>query len=495
MRPDSLLLSALALAPAAVSQNVVEFGIHRGLPGVRLPLGSFPHLSPRAATYTQELVNNITGGGYFLDVSVGTPPQPLTMLIDTGSSDAWVLSPQADLCTKASLQLKYQDSCAGTYNNNKSETYKLVQKGGFTIRYLDGGVAKGDYISEDFSIAGTTIKDLQMGYVTQAVRGTGILGIGYSANVASDEVYPNLIDQFAAQKLIGVKAYSLYLNDRRSSSGSILFGGIDADKFTGTLNILPVIKSSIQPNYTAFEVAFTAMGVKYSNGSSADINPSFFSSGTVPAILDSGTTLSYFPSQLAGQVFHQLGAVTDDVETGLTFIDCKYLTQEPDLVFSFTFNGTTIEVPVSELVLDTLGPYQHLLPSSIPYDRTCMFGIQSTAGFDSSKVKDSSFALLGDTFLRSAYVVYDLEHNQIGMAQANWNSSQSNIIELKAGSQGLPTVTGVEKSSTTTGSGVATVTVTAPNAGPQSIRLSGGRDALAVLGITAVFGVLGAVLL
>jgi len=479
----------MVLALGAAAQNVVEFNLHRGVPGVHL--GSLPHLG-RRATYTQLLVNNITGGGYYCNVSVGTPGQQVTMILDTGSSDAWVLSPQADLCTSVKQQEKYQDSCGNTYDNTKSQTYKLVERNGFSIQYLDNGTAQGDYITDDFSIAGITVKSLQMGYVSQTVRGTGILGIGYSANVATRKPYSNIIDQLTAQKIIGVKAYSLYLNDRRSTSGTILFGGIDTNKFIGPLHIVPILKSFGLSIHTAFEVAFTGLGVTYTNGSSVDINTSLFKTTSLPAILDSGSTLSYLPEQLANPIFRELGAVTEDVETGLTFIDCKHLTDDPRMVIRFSFSGKEIKVPVNEMVLDILGPYQHLLPSSIPYDRACMFGIQSTKDFDTSKaVKESNFALLGDSFLRSAYVVYSLEHHEIGIAQANLNSTESVIVELKAGDQGLPTVTGIaEQAGSPTDGGVATVTVT-KNAAPGRVGFSGGVEALAVLAITSVFMAVG----
>jgi len=488
MRAGSSAL--LAVASGAAAQTVVEFNLHRGIPGIHL--GSLPHIG-RRSTYTQQLANNITGGGYYCEVAVGSPPQNVTMVLDTGSSDAWVLSPKADLCTNPRLQDEFQDSCGDTFDHTKSSTYELVETDGFSIAYLDGGTAEGDYISDDFRIAGTTIKALQMGHVSKTVRGTGILGIGYSTNEATRKRYPNLIDQLTAQKVIGVKAYSLYLNDRRSTSGSILFGGIDTNKFVGPLHIVPILKSFGLSVHTSFEIAFTGLSVTYSNGSTAEINQPLFELAELPAILDSGSTLSYLPEKLTGPLFKELGAVTDNSVTGLTLIDCKHLNDDPRLVITFSFSGKDIKVPVTEMVLDILGPYQHLLPSNIPYDKTCMFGIQSTSGFDTSRdAEQSNFVLLGDTFLRSAYVVYDLEHNQIGIAQSNLNSTTPSIVELKASDPGLPTLSGVaDTSATGTDSGMTTVTVTSKNAAPGSVRLSGGLDALAVLAVTSVFVVVG----
>lgn len=105
MKPSSILLSLASVAAAA--QNVVEISINRIQPGQR-------GLSKRASTYVENIVNNITGGGYYVDVNVGTPPQPQTLVLDTGSSDVWVLAYNADLCTSAKLQQYYGDSCGQT---------------------------------------------------------------------------------------------------------------------------------------------------------------------------------------------------------------------------------------------------------------------------------------------------------------------------------------------------------------------------------------------
>ena len=47
-------------------------------------------------------------------------------------------------------------------------------------------------------------------------------------------------------------------------------------------------------------------------------------------------------------------------------------------------------------------------------------------------------SILGDFFLRSAYVVYDLENNLVGIAQTNMNSSSSNVLEVPEGVTTIP---------------------------------------------------------
>jgi len=74
------------------------------------------------------------------------------------------------------------------------------------------------------------------------------------------------------------------------------------------------------------------------------------------------------------------------------------------------------------------------------WDEVCIFGMADVTNFG---YKGDSFTLLGDTFLRSAYVVYDLANEQLGLAQANLGSNETDIVEIARGDK-LPEVKGVE---------------------------------------------------
>ncbi|KAK4031643.1 aspartic peptidase domain-containing protein [Parachaetomium inaequale] len=515
----SLLFAVLlVLVSRASSKNVVQFNVTKGLPGIHV--GSAPSLA-RRGTHAEQLINNISGGGYYVSVKVGTPGQKLTMLLDTGSSDAWVLGHEADLCTDQDLQHLYGMPCTDTYDPSKSASNKLVKANGFRITYLDGGTASGDYITEDFAIGGITVKSLQMAYVTKAVRGTGILGLGFSISERASTKYPNIIDEMSDQGLISSKAYSLYLNDRRTDSGSLLFGGIDTDKFIGPLSILPMYKPP-GGYYSSFEVNFTAVSFTYANGTEHTI-PTSILDHPAPAVLDSGSTLSYLPDEMTQPIHAALGT-TYSPDLRMTLIDCAHLhTPSPTGTalshLTFTFSPTTtITVPLRELILDILPPSYSTEKKG---SRACVFGIQSTALFSSASDDDddddqpsSNFTLLGDTFLRSAYVVYDLTHYQIGLAQANLNSTTSTVVELSSSSPGtettgLPRLTGVSAQQTT-----FTPTSTAganggPNGGgagtdPERNAAAGGgaglggrmpvREVVAVAVVTGVFTLLGGAL-
>jgi hypothetical protein len=51
--------------------------------------------------------------------------------------------------------------------------------------------------------------------------------------------------------------------------------------------------------------------------------------------------------------------------------------------------------------------------------------------------------VLGDTFIRSAYLVYDLANNEISMAQTKFNSTATNVVEITSGSSAVPDATAV----------------------------------------------------
>ena len=116
----SAILSVAALsscALAAVSMNIVK------------DRDAAPKLRRRnlvsRATITESLANNETGGDYIAVAKVGTPPQTLGFLIDTGSSDVWMLAADADLCTLPSLQAEY-GGCSSTCKFPFSPPYSNV---------------------------------------------------------------------------------------------------------------------------------------------------------------------------------------------------------------------------------------------------------------------------------------------------------------------------------------------------------------------------------
>ncbi|KAK2006424.1 eukaryotic aspartyl protease [Colletotrichum eremochloae] len=428
----------LAAVHEGATQKVVSADFHR----IQFP----PDLVQvtRRGTLNLAALNNITGGGYYSAVQVGTPGQKALLHIDTGSSDTWIIDKQADLCTSTSMQRQYGTGCTDTFNSSLSSTFKVVSPNGFDVTYLDGKHIRGDYVQDVVSIDGKTIKNQQLGLAFQTTKAAGLLGLGFTEGTTSQREYHTILDTMVMQGQIGRKAYSIWLNDLSSAEGTVLFGGVDTEKYIGKLTTLPLVNDFYSGKVTSYSVGLTGVAIEAPGQKAVEMAAGSFNASTV---LDSGSTVCLLPPDLAKAIW----AKYDVVDAGYGIVDCAWAGPQGEghaVDFEFAGGGLRVRVPLEEMVLDNLAGVADQLEGVVPFDRACMFGIQNSATFN---VESDRFALLGDTFLRSAYVVYDEANRQVGIAQANLNASRSNIIELRANETALPTATGVASQVTTAG--------------------------------------------
>lgn len=165
------------------------------------------------------------------------------------------------------------------------------------------------------------------------------------------------------------------------------------------------------------------------------------------AVLDSGSTICLLPADQTERIQREFGVVAID---GLLtpYVDCAWGGEKGDgYSFDFKFEGKVIRVPLSEMVIDAFASWQDELMRDPEarrlfgdWESICIFGIGSTANFG---FEGDGFTLLGATFLRSAYVVYDLANEQIGIAQAKFDSDETDLVDIEQGSS-LPDVQGVQ---------------------------------------------------
>jgi hypothetical protein len=357
---------------------------------------------------------------YFVNGTLGTPAQSLRLHLDTGSSDLWVNTPSSALCAADDGA-----SCAasGTYSANSSSTYAYLGSY-FNISYVDGSGATGDYVTDTFSIGDVTLENFQFGIGYASTASQGILGIGYPANEvqvgrAHKEAYNNLPAALKATGLTQTAAYSLYLNSLASDTGTILFGGVDTDRFVAPLYTLPIQKQ--RGEYIEFLVTLTDVSL----GSTV-----LASDLALAVLLDSGSSLTYLPDSMASEIFNMTNAVYDESEA-VAFVPCSLAEQTATL--NFTFSGPTISVDLAEMVIDLFDSSGKRLSFGNGVT-ACLFGV-APAG--------NGTVVLGDTFLRSAYVVYDLDNNEISLAQARFNVSASSVTEISA-EDGVPSATAVD---------------------------------------------------
>ncbi|KAI1755384.1 aspartic-type endopeptidase [Xylaria castorea] len=358
---------------------------------------------------------------YFVNATIGTPAQSVRLHLDTGSSDLWVNTPASALCEQRSQPCGY----AGAYVANDSSTYEFVGDW-FNISYVDGSGASGDYVSDTVTLGGTKLDRLQFGIGYTSSSAQGILGIGYPVNEvqvgrAGKDAYDNLPKAMVTAGTTSRNAYSLWLNDLDASTGSILFGGIDTEQYMGTLQTLP-----IQANAGVFSEFLITMTSLELGGQSIAKDQA------LAVLLDSGSSLTYLPDDMVSTIYAQVSAQYDS-SAGAAYVPCALAGNASTL--DFTFTSPTISVAMGELVLDLVTSAGGR-PTFDDGSAACLFGV-APAG--------SGTNVLGDTFLRSAYVVYDLDNNQISLAQTKFNATASAVKAIPSGT-GLPGATAVQNS-------------------------------------------------
>ncbi|CCH60524.1 hypothetical protein TBLA_0D00140 [Henningerozyma blattae CBS 6284] len=407
---------------------------------------------------------------YSVDLMLGTPPQKVTVLVDTGSSDLWVTGNNNPYCidgtsskavssnieddsqtknpiskvvgTTINKIRKYfshnlpdlsflEDSGSGKYNSSqlkdvtpqdahidcstygtfdpsKSSTF-VSNDTNFMIRYGDRTFASGTWGRDSIEFSDhLNLTDFSFGVADLTNSTISVLGMGlprlevtYSGLSLdrSPYTYANFPMALKQSGLIDRMVYSLYLNKAGASTGSVLFGAVDHSKYHGSLNTIPLISLSGSGIPIAFNVALQGLGM-----SSDSQGTQTFLSTPLPALLDSGTTMTYLPDALVATVASTLGASFDEAQ-GLYLLDCP--SGSDDREFNFDFGGFQISVPLSNFILEALPD-------------VCVLTL-----FESHAER----AILGDSFLTEAYVVYDLENLEISMAQARYDDDNDSDIE------------------------------------------------------------------
>lgn len=408
----------VTLGTAVTTPRAVGLDITRRTIDDDIPTKDGARIRKRQSTVEQTLDNLDTL--YFANLTLGTPPQDIQLHVDTGSSDLWVNVPQSSLCRSTVYPCK-----GGTYDTTASSSYDFVNSE-FNISYVDGSGALGDYVTDTLGFGGVTLRDFQFGIGRTSSSQQGVLGIGYAINEvqvnrAELDPYPNLPVALKNNGHIKSTAYSLWLNDLDASTGTILFGGVDTAQYEGDLATVPILLT--YGTYSTLSIALTGFAF---NGN--DIKSSSLPAGV---LLDSGSTLSYLPSDIVTQIYDQIRAVYVD-SVGAAYAPCSLASSSSSL--DFVFSGKQISVPFNELLLD--GQTTSGRPLSFDNgEKACLFGIAPSPG--------GGIFVLGDTFLRSGYIVYDLENNEISLAQTRFNATGHDVREIGTGTSPVPGATPV----------------------------------------------------
>jgi len=314
--------------------------------------------------------------GYYGELSVGTPPQKLTVVYDTGSSTLWVPTKAAVASAGCTAQQLQQDP-KHTYNHGGSSTYKK-NCSVLSIQYGSGPVS--GYFSEDtVTIGSNVLEGFTFGEVAD-VTGLGASWCGNKADGICGMAFAPLSDGLPPPMGTIVKSglpeniFAFYLG--HEEAGTLVIGGVDKSHYSGDFTTIPLSSD------TYWQVELTGI-----SAGSDSITPSVSA-----AIIDSGTSLLVGPTADVGKMMASLGATQGQ---GLYQIECAKL-QGKNITFSLA--QTSFVLSAEDITLQQQAG-------------VCLLGVQGSDGVGPQWI-------LGDVFMRRYYVKFDWCGSQVGIAEA-----------------------------------------------------------------------------
>ncbi|XP_018348390.1 PREDICTED: lysosomal aspartic protease-like [Trachymyrmex septentrionalis] len=320
---------------------------------------------------------------YYGNITIGTPPQPFNVLIDTGSSDLWVPSYICTHKTRHGMCLNHNK-----YDHMISSTYRPDGRS-FGIRYGNGAVA-GHLSTDLVNVAGLDVKKQTFGEATEMYGSSfqyanydGILGLSYPS-LSTKGVIP-LITNMVNQQLVQQPIFSFYIeqNPNAKWDGELLFGDSDDRLYEGEFTYVDVTEKGYWQ--------FTMDKIKMEDKTLCE--------DTCQAIVDTGTSLIIGPSTDITIINNRIGADHNNFTRGI-FVDCNK-----------TDNLPSIDFIIAGFKKFRLFSKDYILKEMHDDELVCMSAFVSDYQYEG----DPAWTL-GEAFLRRHYIEFDMVHDRIGFA-------------------------------------------------------------------------------
>ncbi|RJE23627.1 Eukaryotic aspartyl protease [Aspergillus sclerotialis] len=327
---------------------------------------------------------------YLAPVAIGTQQaQTLKLDFDSGSADLWVWSTELPASTLS------QSDGHTVFNPSKSSTFKSSQSASWQIVYGDGSSASGNVGTDNIDIGGITVtgqsvelaKHLSSAFVENA--GDGLLGLAFS-NINTVRPFPvkTPVDNMIAQRKIPTNSqlFTAKLSSSRDNNDPSFytFGFIDEDTVKATGQEITYARVN------------NMMGLWMFDSTTASVNGKTIDRFWNSAIADTGTTLALVDDAMCHDIYNAIpGAKYDSDSQGYIFPSDTPTNKLPTV--EFAVGHKMFMVRKEDLAFSEVKP-------GFVYG-----GIQSrgTMGFD----------ILGDTFLKGIYAIFDVGNTRFGAVQ------------------------------------------------------------------------------
>jgi len=341
---------------------------------------------------------------YYGEVSVGHPAQKFKVVFDTGSGILWVPSKLCD-----------DDSCMQheQLSEHKDKTL-TVDEGYVNIKYGTGNM-RGRRATDLVEVAGVKVdrQDFLLstnenGNVFRQGRFDGVMGLGRSqlASILDHDgdgrgtpFYINAGSKLAEQK------FSMYVSKKLGAPGALVLGGMNenliaVDASTGSKKEVAYHQGK-SDSYWMVEIVSMKIQDPDANtlmeevSSMAEWPAKGFTGAPARGIVDSGTSLLVGPPHIMNKL--------------LPYVKANHDCTDLESLKSLEITMKDIHGKHQKYVLT---PQDYVMKR----DGMCKTGI----GIMNIQLNmDNPIIILGDTFLRKYYSVYDHKNNQVGLVEAS----------------------------------------------------------------------------
>ncbi|KAI0344663.1 acid protease [Trametopsis cervina] len=350
---------------------------------------------------------------WYGDIQVGTPPQNLTVVFDTGSVTLEITS--TDCTTSCASQTKFSKSLSTSFIDTSAGQSSVLTFG--TGVGVDPVVGDNWQLTlraarDTVAVGGIGVRNVSMFLIegqTETFAGDpfdGIQGMSPSA----DGLFAGLVDQ-------GLPSlFSFYITPHDVGGAELTLGAIDNSKFTGELTYA----SLTDPESSFWQLKSSAVIV---NGAA---KPAIGSSRVF--LFDSGTSNMVMPAADAKAIYAQISPSIQPYtpEPGTFGLPCSQVASLPaSITFVFTSQSGApfnLTIPSSEL---SVGPFGG-------EGETCQMLINAM----------EETWIVGASLLKHYYSVWDLGGQRLGFADVvggNSSTSGSNSSSGTSGSNGTQT--------------------------------------------------------
>ncbi|KLJ06009.1 hypothetical protein EMPG_10534 [Blastomyces silverae] len=338
-----------------------------------------------ATTVPQSLAISSDGYdySYFSIMYFGSERQPMWMLMDTGAANTWLISSN---CTLEPCKIH------NTFGSEDSKSLSISDIP-FDVTYGTGKVS-GILINDSIAFAGFDLPNVSFGSVLDMSNEfmnypmDGILGLGRGPayKVKAPTVMEELqMGGLLEKNIIGI---SLQRHGDGARDGQIVFGDVDKSKFVGDISYTKTV-----PNVGHWEVPVDDIFV--------DGKPLNFQGKN--GIFDTGTSYVLIPYEDAKRIHDAIATAVKNPEWD-TYWDLPCSTK------------TKIELVVSGV--------KYLMSPKDYVGETLENGMCRSRIVGHQPFEDNEW-LLGSTFLKNVYTVFDFDENRIGLAMRAGNEGSS----------------------------------------------------------------------